>query len=158
MAATPEAKVKAWVHAALRATGTYAANYIGGQYANNGTPDILACVKGRFFGIEVKAGSNKPTALQVQALSDIEANNGVALVINEANLPHLIHCLENPHAEGLSNYRAFITPAVARALGQRAEETAGPTEKAPRIRTKTQPRMERPQATFAGSANGRRGT
>jgi len=134
MAATPEAKVKARVHAALRATGTYAVNYIGGQYANNGTPDILACVKGRFFGIEVKAGSNKPTALQVQALIDIEANNGVALVINEASLPHLIHCLENPHAEGLSNYRAFITPAVQAALEGGASAGEGPREKTARVR------------------------
>lgn len=136
MAATPEAKVKARVHAALRATGTYAVNYIGGQYANNGTPDILACVKGRFFGIEVKAGSNTPTALQVQALIDIEANNGVALVINEATLPHLIHCLETPHAEGLSNYRSFITPAVAAALQGGAEADQGAREKAPRVRAK----------------------
>ncbi len=138
MAATPEAKVKARVHAALRAAGTYAGtyavNYIGGQYANTGTPDILACVKGRFFGIEVKAGSNKPTARQVQALSDIEASNGVALVINETNLPYLIHCLENPHAEGLSNYRSFITPAVAAALQGGAEADQGAREKTPRVR------------------------
>lgn len=136
MASTPESKVKARVHAALRAAGAYAVNYIGGQYANNGTPDILACVQGRFFGIEVKAGSNKPTALQVQALIDIESNNGVALVINEANLTHLTYCLETPHAEGLSNYRSFITPAVAAALQGGVEADQGAREKAPRVRDK----------------------
>lgn len=136
MAATPEAKVKARVHAALRAAGAYAVNYIGGQYANNGTPDILACVKGRFFGIEVKAGSNKPTALQIKALIDIETHNGVALVINEASLAHLTHCLENPHAEGLSNYRSSITPAVAAALQRGTQDDQGAGAQAPRVRGK----------------------
>lgn len=133
MAATPEAKVKARVHAALRAAGAYAVNYIGGQYANNGTPDILACVKGRFFGIEVKAGSNKPTALQIKALIDIEAHGGVALVTNESNLTHLIHCLENPHAEGLSNYRSFITPAVEASLQGGAQADPGTRKKTARV-------------------------
>lgn len=60
MAATPESKVKAKIHAALKAVDAYAVNYIGGQYANNGTPDILACLNGRFVGIEAKAGRGKP--------------------------------------------------------------------------------------------------
>jgi hypothetical protein len=124
MAATPEVKVKAKIHAALKAAGAFAVNYIGGQYAANGTPDILACVSGRFFGIEAKAGSNKPTALQVQALHNIQIAGGVALVINESNLAHLRHCLEHPHDDGLSNYGSFITPAAAAALGC-GEETAG---------------------------------
>ncbi|MFA7557206.1 MAG: hypothetical protein WCZ20_05335 [Hydrogenophaga sp.] len=143
MAKTPEAKVKDRIHALLAEFHGCAVNYIGGQYANNGTSDILACVDGRFVAIEAKAGDNKPTALQVEYLERVEAAGGLALVINEKGLEYLRHCLENIHDQGLSNYRAFITPAVARALGQRAKETAGPTEKAPRIRTKTQPRMER---------------
>lgn len=117
MAETPEAKVKKSIHKILAHWNVYAVNYIGGQYANNGTSDILACAAGRFFAIEVKAGSNKPTALQVRALMAVEAAGGVALVINEGNLLYLHHCLGNPHAEGLSNYKPFITPAVAAALG-----------------------------------------
>ena len=62
---TPEAKVKAKIHKALKAAGAYAVNYIGGQFANNGTPDILACLEGRFIGIEAKAGRGKPTDLQI---------------------------------------------------------------------------------------------
>lgn len=86
---TPEAKVKAKVHAKLKAAGAYAVNYIGGMYANSGTPDILACVNGRFIGIECKAGSNKPTLIQLKNLQDIERAGGVALVINEYNLANL---------------------------------------------------------------------
>lgn len=134
MAQTPEAKVKARIHAALAAAGAYKVNYIGGQYANNGTPDILACLKGRFVAIEAKAGSNKPTALQIKALMEIEAAGGVALVINEDNMMHLVRCLENPHAEGLSNYRSFITPAVQAALEGGTAAGKRPREKTTRIR------------------------
>lgn len=134
MATTPEVKVKKQVHRVLGAARAYAVNYIGGQYANNGTPDILACLNGRFFGIEVKAGTNKPTALQIHALAAIEAAGGVALVINEDNMMHLVRCLENPHAEGLSNYRSFITPAVQAALEGGASAGEGPREKTARVR------------------------
>jgi hypothetical protein len=91
---TPEAKVKAKVHALLKKYDAYAVNYIGGAYANNGTPDILACVKGRFFGIEVKAGRNKPTELQLSNLRRIEAAGGIGLVINESNLEVLESALK----------------------------------------------------------------
>jgi len=144
MAKTPEAKVKDRIHALLAEFHGCAVNYIGGQYANNGTSDILACVDGRFVAIEAKAGDNKPTALQVEYLARVEAAGGVALVINEQGLEYLRHCLENIHDQGLSNYRAFITPAVEAALQGGAEVDQGAREKAPRLRTKAQPRMERP--------------
>ena len=134
MATTPEAKVKLTIHRIMSASGSYAVNYIGGQYANNGTSDILACIAGRFFSIEAKAGKGRPTALQVKALMAVEAAGGVALVINEDNMMHLVRCLENPHAEGLSNYRPFITPAVQAALEGGAADGKNPREKTARIR------------------------
>lgn len=101
---TPEAKVKAKIHKYLKDAGAYAVNYIGGQYANNGTPDILACVKGRFFGIEAKAGRGKPTTLQLINLRKIDEAGGVALVINEKNL-HLLDDLDTV----TSNYKEWYT-------------------------------------------------
>jgi len=106
MAATPESLVKKKVHAALKAAGAYAVNYIGGQYANSGTPDILACLDGRFIGIEAKAKKNKPTALQVLALKRIDAAGGLALVVNENNLDYLTECLHDVR-QARSNWREF---------------------------------------------------
>ena len=100
---TPEAKVKLKIHAALKAQGAYAVNYIGGLHANNGTPDILACLNGRFIGIEAKAGKNKPTELQLHNLKRIDEAGGLALVINETNL-ELVDDLE--HCQ--SNYGLFV--------------------------------------------------
>lgn len=91
MVATPESKVKKKVHALLKERGAYAVNYIGGAYANNGTPDILVCFCGKFIGIECKAGKGKPTALQIKNLRDIDHAGGLSLVINESN----IRCLED---------------------------------------------------------------
>ncbi|RPJ29889.1 MAG: VRR-NUC domain-containing protein [Verrucomicrobiaceae bacterium] len=107
MAATPEAKVKAKVHARLKQAGAYAVNYIGGAYANNGTPDILACCHGRFIGIECKAGRGKPTQLQLRNLEKIEAAGGLAFIINEKNL-EVLDGLEQNTAR--SNWRDFDRP------------------------------------------------
>lgn len=115
---TPEAKVKVKIHAALKAQGAYAVNYIGGLHANNGTPDILACLGGRFIGIEAKAGTNKPTDLQIHNLRRIEEAGGLALVINETNLEEL-----NDLGTRRSNYRLFER------AHQTDETTGSPTRK-----------------------------
>lgn len=89
MAATPESKVKRKVVALLQAHGMYYFYPVTGGYGASGVPDIVACWKGRFLGIECKAGSNKPTALQMKNLRDIQQAGGYALVVNEAALPEL---------------------------------------------------------------------
>ena len=109
MAATPESKVKKKVHAVLKEYGAYAVNYIGGQYANAGTPDILVCYKKHFIGIECKAGRGKLTMLQFKNLRDIHNAMGLALVINETNLDYLESCLNviKTYGHAQSNYHLF---------------------------------------------------
>ena len=50
---------------------------------------IVACHCGKFIGIECKAGSNKPTALQERELNRILNAGGEAYVINEENIEQL---------------------------------------------------------------------
>lgn len=109
MAATPESKVKKKVHALLKAKDAYAVNYIGGQYANAGTPDILVCFQGHFIGIECKAGRGKLTMLQFKNLRDIHNALGLALVINETNLDYLTETLDavRRNQPSKSNYELF---------------------------------------------------
>ena len=109
MAATPESKVKARIHKLLEEHHAYKVNYIGGPMGTNGTPDILACIDGRFVGIEAKAGRGKPTALQLRALALIDAAGGLALIINESNLELLQECLRDVHKAD-SNYRDWVKP------------------------------------------------
>jgi len=92
--ATPESKVKAKAVAQLKALGAYYFYPVTGGYASSGVPDIVGCYNGVFFGIECKAGNNKPTALQQKNLDRIAENGGIALVINEQNLNEVTSCLK----------------------------------------------------------------
>ena len=86
MATTPEAKVKKVVVRQLKLLGAYYFYPVTGGYGMSGVPDIVGCYRGTFFGIECKAGSNKPTALQRKNLTDIELAGGIAIVVNEKNM------------------------------------------------------------------------
>lgn len=49
--------------------------------SKTGTMDIIACSpKGRFVGIEVKLGANKPSALQSYNVAEVKKRNGIAFV------------------------------------------------------------------------------
>lgn len=97
MADTPEVKVKKKVVAQLKKMGAYFFYPVTGGYGGSGVPDIVGCYHGKFFGIECKAGKNKPTALQQKNLDAIVAMGGIALVINEDNIDHVDWAL---HPEG----------------------------------------------------------
>jgi hypothetical protein len=95
MADTPEKKVKTKVVAQLKTLGAYYFYPVTGGYGASGVPDIVACLKGRFIGIECKANGNKPTALQQMNLDKIAAQGGIALVIDETNVNELKGMIEN---------------------------------------------------------------
>jgi hypothetical protein len=83
---TPEAKVKKKVVTQLKLMNAYYFYPVTGGYGRSGVPDIVGCLGGNFFGIECKAGSNKPTPLQQKNLDDIAKQGGIALVVNEENM------------------------------------------------------------------------
>ena len=74
---TPEATIKTAIREHLKKIGAYhfAPVQMGLGVA---TVDVLACVKGRFVGIEVKVPGKVPTPRQMIALSEIERAGGVA--------------------------------------------------------------------------------
>lgn len=85
MAKTPEGKVKDKVVDILKSEGVYYFFPATHGYGRSGVPDIIACVNGFFLAIECKAGTNKPTALQVREIESIRKAGGVAIVANEEN-------------------------------------------------------------------------
>jgi Holliday junction resolvase len=93
MAQTKERAVKQKVVKILKELGAYYFYPVTGGYGSSGVPDIVGCYRGTFFGIECKAGSNKPTALQEKNLADIAHAGGVALVINEDNVSDVLNAL-----------------------------------------------------------------
>jgi hypothetical protein len=85
MAMTPEGKVKDRIKKYLKEKKIYYIMPATGGYGSSGAPDIVVCHKGKFYGLEVKSGVNKPTELQLDNLNRIEDNGGYAFVVNETN-------------------------------------------------------------------------
>ena len=90
MAQTPEGKVKDKVKRLFKKyekQGLYIWYFMppGGPYGRAGVPDIIACVEGKFFGIECKAGKNKPTALQQMELDAIGQCKGISMIVNDSD-------------------------------------------------------------------------
>jgi len=86
---TPEKKVKNEVVKALKAVGAYHFYPVASGYGASGVPDIVACLAGRFIGIECKAGKGKLTALQEKNLATIMNTGGIAVAVNEHGIEHL---------------------------------------------------------------------
>ena len=93
MAVTPEKKVKNKVVKVLEEAGAYYFYPVSGGYGASGVPDVVACFKSKFIGVECKAGKNVPTALQLKNLASISKNGGYSLIINEDNIEDLEACI-----------------------------------------------------------------
>lgn len=75
---TFENKIKKY----LESRGAWFVKYwAGAQYTKSGIPDILACIKGYFVGIEVKAPNGKPSEIQLYKVRAINAAGGFAFVL-----------------------------------------------------------------------------
>ena len=90
---TPEAKVKKKVVEQLKELRAYYFYPVTGGYGRSGVPDIVGCYGGLFFGIECKAGNNKPTPLQEKNLEEINDAGGLDLVINEESMGNVANVL-----------------------------------------------------------------
>jgi Holliday junction resolvase len=86
--------VKQQVVKRLKERNVYYFFPVAGAYTSIGVPDIVACIRGRFVGIECKAGTNRPTELQLRNLESIRDNGGIAMVVNENDLEALEQRLE----------------------------------------------------------------
>lgn len=73
---TIENKIKAY----LKSIGAYYIKYHGNQFSQVGVPDILACHKGYFIGIEVKNETGKTSPLQDVNIEAIQKAGGYSLV------------------------------------------------------------------------------
>lgn len=84
-----EASVLDKVYLTLHARGAY---YLRMSNAPIGTPDVIACVDGRFFGIEVKDDINGTyvlTTAQKMRGQQIERAGGVFIVVDKNTIEDL---------------------------------------------------------------------
>jgi Holliday junction resolvase len=94
---TPEAKVKKRAVVQLKKLGAYYFYPVTGGWGKSGVPDIVACYKGLFLGLECKAGKGKPTKLQELNLKQIGEAGGYALIVDETNVDDLAALIMEAH-------------------------------------------------------------
>ena len=61
--------------------GGYWVKFHGNMYTRKGVPDILACINGKFFGIEVKGDGGVTSELQKYEVKKINASGGVGIIV-----------------------------------------------------------------------------
>jgi hypothetical protein len=98
---TPESKVKAKVKALLAKYKVYYFMPATHGYGSSGVPDIVACMQGKFIGIETKAKGGVPTALQMKNLMSIVDNKGISLIIDETGIGLFTMMLQTWQANGV---------------------------------------------------------
>ena len=72
-----ENKIKSY----LKSIGAYFIKTHGDRFSKVGTPDILACVNGKFVAVEVKGEKGKPSELQLYHIEQIQKAGGYGTVL-----------------------------------------------------------------------------
>ena len=82
MAATPEGLVKARVKKVLEKHGAYSHMPVQNGM---GSPslDFIGCHRGRFFGIETKAGDKRPTKRQELTMNEMREAGAKVFLVND---------------------------------------------------------------------------
>jgi hypothetical protein len=80
----PEARIVKKIQALITKQGGRCFKIHGGDnpFQEAGIPDILACYRGWFIGLEVKQPGEEPSPLQRKVLNEIERAGGIALVVS----------------------------------------------------------------------------
>ena len=84
-----ELTIRQAIISALVSKGAWVVTTTGVSAA--GTPDLLACYKGKFIALEVKDKHGRPTRLQVYTLKTIEDAGGTARLVR--SVKEAIECL-----------------------------------------------------------------
>lgn len=75
-----EKRIENSIQRYLDSIGAYHIKNHGSIYSRAGTPDITACINGRFIGIEVKQPGGRVSALQAAHIELIRQAGGAAFV------------------------------------------------------------------------------
>jgi hypothetical protein len=79
----PEARIVKKIQRRIEVRGGRCFKIHGGDnpFQEAGIPDILACYRGMFLGLEVKQPGEEPSPIQRKVLSEIKRAGGIALVL-----------------------------------------------------------------------------
>lgn len=78
---TPESQIKTDIKRFIEKNGWYWCAVQGGAYSKPGDPDLIACIGGRFVGIEAKTSDGVQSPIQKVRQREIEDAGGVYLLV-----------------------------------------------------------------------------
>lgn len=79
----PEYRIAQKMKKLIRSRGGWCVKIHGSPYQDRGTPDILACYKGRFIAIEVKTSRGVPEPEQLAAQKQILKAGGKSIITHK---------------------------------------------------------------------------
>lgn len=88
-----ENKIKDYI---LHVNGWFVKYWGGAKYTKTGIPDILACINGKFYGIEVKSNIGRPSLLQLIHLSKIRTAGGIGLLLYPKDFENFKNFIHDP--------------------------------------------------------------
>ena len=82
MATQPEARIAARILSYLRSLpNSWWIKTHGGAYGRRGIPDLIGCIHGRFYALEIKRPGQKARPLQEHVLNEIADAGGIVAVV-----------------------------------------------------------------------------
>lgn len=79
----PEARITKAIRLHLESIGAFVFKVHGGPQMMAGLPDLIACYKGYFIGIEVKQPGNGPSERQKFVMQQIKRAKGICIVATQ---------------------------------------------------------------------------
>ena len=76
-----ETQFKTKVQRFLDEVGAWHVKFMGNQFTKAGVPDLLVCIRGQFWGIELKTDVGRVSDLQRLQLGKIEKAGGRAIIL-----------------------------------------------------------------------------
>ena len=73
----------------------YIKYWAGSKFTKEGIPDILACINGKFYGIELKGDGGRPSLLQLKKLKQIRNAGGIGVLLYPEDLQYFEELIKN---------------------------------------------------------------
>lgn len=72
----------------------YVVKFNASAISKTGVPDLLACINGKFVGLEVKKENGKPSEIQLWNIEQIKKSGGIAMVVKPSDYENVKKLIE----------------------------------------------------------------
>ena len=72
----------------------YVVKFNASAISKIGVPDLLACINGKFVGLEVKKENGKPSEIQLWNIEQIKKSGGIAMVVKPSDYENIEKLIE----------------------------------------------------------------